>query len=173
VSSGVGDTPNRRAAAAAAREFRQAQFNCVADIADAARAIEAAVEAQAAAARHVAECQRAYGRTRRAAVAAGWAEAELTQLGWPPEYGPGALQQRRRRPAAAAATPEPSSATLTEHDREPAGANAGSTSAGSVERDRGTDPGTPAATHPGRSGEQDQPVGEVLPSVLAAGQHIG
>jgi len=126
VSLGVGDTPNRQAAATAAREFRQAQFNCVADIADAARAIEAAVEAQAAATRHVAECQRAYGRTRRAAVAAGWAEAELTQLGWPPEYGPGAPQQRRRRPAAAAV--EPSSATLTEHDRGPAGGSAGSTS---------------------------------------------
>src|SRR3954469_13597467 len=89
----MGDTPNRRAAAAAAREFLQSKVDRVGDLSEAARAIDAALEARVAADRHVTECQRAYGQARRIAIAAGWTDSELDQLGWPPEHGP---QPRRR-----------------------------------------------------------------------------
>src|SRR3954454_17080091 len=92
------ETPNRRAASAAARGFLQTKVDRIGDLAEAARAIDAAVQARAAAYRHITDCQQAYGQTRRGAIRAGWTDKELDQLGWPPEYGP--QPQRRRRPAA-------------------------------------------------------------------------
>src|SRR3954468_1902551 len=73
----MGDTPNRRAAAAAAREFLPAKVDRGGDLSEAARAIDAALEARAAADRHVTDCQRAYGQARRMAIAAGWTDSEL------------------------------------------------------------------------------------------------
>src|SRR5215218_7737778 len=96
----MADTPNRRAASAAARDFLQTKIDRVGDLAEAARAIDAAVEARDAADRHITDCQHAYSETRRAAIAAGWTDDELEQLGWAVERGP--HPQRRRRPAASA-----------------------------------------------------------------------
>src|SRR5215203_4068627 len=96
----MGDTPNRRAASAAARDFLQTKVDRVGDLAEAARAIDAAVEARDAADRHITDCQQAYSETRRAAIAAGWTDDELEQLDWAAERGP--HPQRRRRPAASA-----------------------------------------------------------------------
>jgi hypothetical protein len=106
VSTGMGDTPNRRAASAAAREFLQTKVDRVGDLAEAARAIDAAVEARDAADRHITDCQQAYSETRRAAIAAGWTDDELEQLDWAAERGPHPQRRRRPRgvgPAAAAA----------------------------------------------------------------------
>jgi hypothetical protein len=80
VCKGMGETPNRRAASAAAREFLQTKVDRVGDVSEAARAIDAALEARAVGDRHVTDCQRAYGQTRRAAIAAGWTESELARL---------------------------------------------------------------------------------------------
>src|SRR5829696_4516022 len=95
----MADTPNRRAASAAAREFLQTKVDRVGDLSEAARAIDAALEARAAADRHVTECQRAYGQARRRAIAAGWTDSELDQLGWPPSMD-------RSRDVAAAPRPQ-------------------------------------------------------------------
>ena len=66
----MGETPNRRAAPAAAREFLQTKVDRIGDLSEAARAIDAALEARAAADRHVTDCLQAYGRTQPAAIAA-------------------------------------------------------------------------------------------------------
>src|SRR3954469_22893132 len=78
----MAETPNRRAASAAARELLHTKVDRIGDLAEAARPVDAAVEARAAADRHITDSQQAYGRTRRAAIAAGWTDEELSQLGW-------------------------------------------------------------------------------------------
>jgi len=112
VSTGMGDTPNRRTASAAAREFLQTKIDRVGDLAEAARAIDAAVEARAAADRHITDCQQAYSATRCAAIAVGWTDDELEQLGWAAERAP--QPQRRRRPAASAQWPQRPAAAAPE-----------------------------------------------------------
>src|SRR5829696_712773 len=62
------ETPNRRTASTAAREFLQTKVDRIGHLAEAARAIDAAVEARAAADRHITDCQRAYADVRRAAL---------------------------------------------------------------------------------------------------------
>src|SRR3954470_4862724 len=103
----MGETPSRRAAAAAARELLQGKVDRIADLSEAARAADAAIAARAAADRHIAECRENYRQIRRAAIAAGWTKAELDQLGWPPEHG----RARRRRPAAARPAEEPAASS--------------------------------------------------------------
>src|SRR5512133_1912248 len=49
--------PNTRAASAASREFLQPKVDRIDDLAEAARAIDAAVQARAAADRHITDCQ--------------------------------------------------------------------------------------------------------------------
>jgi hypothetical protein len=79
---GMADKPNRRAAAAAARELLRPKLDRITEIAEAARTIELAVQARDAANRHILECQQAYARARRDALDAGWTEAQLLHLGW-------------------------------------------------------------------------------------------
>ena len=99
---GMADKPNRRAAAAAARELLRPKLDRITDIAEAARTIELAVQARDAANRHILDCQQAYARARRDALDAGWTEAELRHLGW----GPVTMhQQQRRRSTARTRTP--------------------------------------------------------------------
>ena len=138
----MGETPNRRAAPAAAREFLQTKVDRTGDLSEAARAIDAALEARAAADRHVTDCQQAYGRTQRAAIAAGWTERELEQLGWPPEHGP--QPQRRRRPAASGRAAQPPAAAAPELRPADAGA-ATVTSAEPNAQDSGCSSGDPSA----------------------------
>ena len=52
-----GMAPNTRAASAASREFLQPKVDRIDDLAAAARAIDAAVQARAAADRHITDCQ--------------------------------------------------------------------------------------------------------------------
>lgn len=138
------ETPNRRTASTAAREFLQTKVDRVGDLSEAARAIDAALEARAAADRHVTECQRAYGQARRMAIAAGWTDSELDQLGWPPEHGP---QPRRRGRPATSGRPAQRPAA-----REPGPADAGDAAATasttSVERESGNSSGEPSGAPP-------------------------
>jgi hypothetical protein len=143
----MGETPNRRAASTAAREFLQAKVDRIGDLAEAARAIDAAVEARAAADQHIANCQQAYGHTRRAAVRAGWTDNELEQLGWPPEHGP--QPQRRRRPARSGRPTQPAAAAVPEVSLADAGAADTAASAHPVERDSGSGSGDPSTALPG------------------------
>ena len=101
---GMADKPNRRAAAAAARELLRPKLDRITDIAEAARTIELAVQARDAANRHILECQQAYARARRDALHAGWIETELLQLGWGPVTP---HEQRRRRSSARSRTTRP------------------------------------------------------------------
>src|SRR5215208_6195864 len=89
------ETPNRRTASTAAREFLQTKVDRIGDLAEAARAIDAAVEARAAADRHITDCQRAYADVRRAALTAGWTADELDQLGWAVKHGTQPARRRR------------------------------------------------------------------------------
>ena len=93
----MADKPNRRAAAAAARELLRPKLDRITEIAEAARTIELAVQAHDAANRHILECQQAYARARRDALDAGWTEAQLLHLGW----GPATRRERRRRRSSA------------------------------------------------------------------------
>src|SRR6187397_3127251 len=79
---GMADKPNRRAAAAAARELLRPKLERITEIAEAARTIELAVQARDAANHHILGCQQAYARARRDALDAGWTEAQLLHLGW-------------------------------------------------------------------------------------------
>jgi hypothetical protein len=101
---GMADKPNRRAAAAAARELLRPKLDRITEIAEAARTIELAVQARDAANRHILECQQAYARARRDALDAGWTEAQLLQLGWGPAT---THDQRRRRSSARSRTTRP------------------------------------------------------------------
>ena len=94
---GMADKPNRRAAAAAARELLRPKLDRITDIAEAARTIELAVQARDAANRHILECQQAYAQARRDALDAGWTEAQLLHLGW----GPATTHDQRRRRSSA------------------------------------------------------------------------
>ena len=98
----MADNPTRRAAAAAARKLLRPKLDRISEIAEAARTIELAVQARDAANRHIADCQQAYTRARRAALDTGWTEAELRQLGWDPVT---THHQQRRRSAAQTRTP--------------------------------------------------------------------
>ena len=101
---GMADKPNRRAAAAAARELLRPKLDRITEIAEAARTIELAVQARDAANRHILECQQAYARARRDALDAGWTEAQLLHLGWGPAT---THDQRRRRSSARSRTTRP------------------------------------------------------------------
>lgn len=101
---GMADKPNRRAAAAAARELLRPKLDRITEIAEAARTIELAVQARDAANRHIADCQQAYARARRDALDAGWTEAQLLHLGWGPAT---THDQRRRRSPARTRTTRP------------------------------------------------------------------
>jgi hypothetical protein len=156
----MADTPNRRAASAAARDFLQAKVDRVGDIAEATRAIDAAVEARTAADRHIIECQRAYSQTRRAAIAAGWTDNQLDQLGWPPEYGPQPQPQRRRRPAPSRLPTQPAAAPET--STADAGAPAAvAAPAGPAQRGSRSASGHPSGTLP------DSPVRNEAPGLEA------
>ena len=155
MSTGMGDTPNRRAASAAAREFLQTKVDRVGDLAEAARAIDAAVEARDAADRHITDCQQAYSETRRAAIAAGWTDDELEQLDWAAERGP--QPQRRRRPAASAQRPRRPAAAAPEPRPADTGSAATATSAQRVERDSGSGSGEPSDALSDRFGRAEAP----------------
>ena len=101
---GMADKPNRRAAAAAARELLRPKLDRISEIAEAAHTIELAVQARDAANRHIAECQQAYARARQDALDAGWTEAQLLHLGWGPAT---THDQRRRRSSARTRTTRP------------------------------------------------------------------
>src|SRR3954468_24169954 len=101
---GMADKPNRRAAAAAARELLRPKLDRITEIAEAARTIELAVQARDAANRHILECQQAYARARRDALDAGWTEAQLLHLGWRTATP---HDQRRRRSSARTRTTRP------------------------------------------------------------------
>src|SRR3954454_18573874 len=124
------ETPNRRTASTAAREFLQTKVDRIGDLAEATRAIDAAVEARAAAdrhitdcrradadvrraappARHIPDCRRAYADVRRAALTAGWTADEMDQLGWAVEHG---TQPACRRRSAGRPSQPPATATGT------------------------------------------------------------
>jgi hypothetical protein len=101
---GMADKPNRRAAAAAARELLRPKLDRISEIAEAARTIERAVQARDAANRRILDCQQAYARARRDALDAGWTEAQLLHLGWGPAT---THERRRRRSSARSRTPHP------------------------------------------------------------------
>ena len=160
VCTGMAETPNRRAASAAAREFLHTKVDRIGDLAEAARTVDAAVEARAAADRHITDSQQAYGRTRRAAIAAGWTDEELSQLGWVAERGPQPL--RRRRPAASARAAQPPTAAAPELGPADPGA-ATPTSAEPNAQDPGCSSGDPSAALPGGPGRDETPAAEAVP----------
>lgn len=100
----MADKPNRRAAAAAARELLRPKLDRITEIAEAARTVELAVQARDTANRHILDCQQAYARARRDALDAGWTETELLHLGWGPATP---HEQRRRRSSAQSRTTRP------------------------------------------------------------------
>ena len=157
----MADKPNRRAASAAARDFLQTKVDRIADIAETARAIDAAVEARAAADQHITDCQQAYGHTRRAAITAGWTDSELEQLGWPPEHGP--QPQRRRRPTAPGRRAQPPAAPAREPRPADTGAAATAASAQPVESDPGPGSAEPSNALSDDSCRDEAPAHQAAP----------
>ena len=115
--------PNTRAASAASREFLQPKVDRIDDLAEAARAINAAVQARAAADRNITECQQGVRPpSARGNRGRGWTEDELDQLGWASERGP--QSQRRRGPTASGRPAQSPAAAAPESGPAAAGATA-------------------------------------------------
>jgi hypothetical protein len=161
------ETPNRRTASTAAREFLQTKVDRIGDLAEAARAIDAAVEARAAADRHITDCQRAYADVRRAALTAGWTADELDQLGWAVEHG---TQPACRRRSAGRPSQPPATATAA---LEPAPGGAGAVTATSAERDSATSSAEPSDALPDGSGPDEAPVHGAVPVKYPDPQPVG
>src|SRR5829696_207196 len=80
----MAETPNGRAASAAAREFLHTKVDRIGDLAEAAPTVDAAVEARAAADRHTTDSQQAYSRTgARRSRRAGRTRSCRSSAGWP------------------------------------------------------------------------------------------